>query len=57
MMEGHMQRALLIGRGDVFIFFREPISATLLVLAAVALGLVLLPSFQKTRGVALVDED
>ncbi|MGO4907216.1 tripartite tricarboxylate transporter permease [Pseudorhodobacter sp. W20_MBD10_FR17] len=57
MMEGHMQRALLIARGDVFTFFREPISAALLILAAVALGLVLLPSFQKTRSTALVDED
>lgn len=57
MMEGHMQRALLIARGDPLVFLREPISAGLLILAAIALALVLLPSFRKTRDLALVDED
>ncbi|AML51880.1 tripartite tricarboxylate transporter permease [Falsihalocynthiibacter arcticus] len=57
MMEGHMQRALLIGRGDPTVFLREPISAGLLILAAIALALVLLPSFRKTRELAMVDDD
>jgi TctA family transporter len=57
MMEGHMQRALLIARGDPLVFLREPISAGLLLFAAFALALVLLPSFRKTRTVALVDGD
>ncbi|MBU2867328.1 tripartite tricarboxylate transporter permease [Pacificibacter marinus] len=57
MMEGHMQRALLIGRGDPTVFLREPISAGLLILAATALALVLLPSFRRTRKLALVDDD
>ncbi|WP_458792190.1 tripartite tricarboxylate transporter permease [Yoonia sp. MH D7] len=57
MMEGHMQRALLISRGDVLVFLREPISAGLLIFAAVSLALVILPSIRRTRTVALVDED
>lgn len=57
MMEGHMQRALLIARGDATVFLREPISASLLILAAIAFALVLLPSFRKTRKLALVEED
>jgi TctA family transporter len=57
MMEGHMQRALLISRGDISVFVREPISAGLLVVAAIALVAALLPSIRKTRKVALADED
>ncbi len=57
MMEGHMQRALLISRGDVLVFVKEPISAGLLVFAAVALAVVILPSVRKTRNVAMIDED
>lgn len=57
MMEGHMQRALLISRGDVSVFLREPISAGLLFVAALALAVVILPSVRKTREVALVEED
>lgn len=57
MMEGHMQRALLISDGDVSVFVREPISAGLLVVAAIALVAAVLPSVRKTRNVALVDED
>ena len=57
MMEGHMQRALLISRGDVAVFVREPISAGLLIVAAIALTAAVLPSVRKTRNEALVDED
>ncbi len=57
MMEGHMQRALLISRGDVSVFVREPISATLLVVAAVTLLITILPTVRKTREVALVDDE
>lgn len=57
MMEGHMQRALLISRGDASVFLREPISAGLLVVAAVALIVTILPSVRKTREVALVDDE
>lgn len=57
MMEGHMQRALLISGGEVSVFVREPISAGLLIVAAIALVAAVLPSVRKTRNVALVDED
>jgi TctA family transporter len=57
MMEGQMQRALLIARGDALVFLREPISAGLLGLAAVALALVVFPSFRKTRKIAMVEDD
>lgn len=57
MMEGHMQRALLISGGDVSIFVREPISAGLLVVAAIALIAAVLPSVRQTRNIALVEED
>lgn len=57
MMEGHMQRALLISGGEVSVFVREPISAGLLIVAAIALVAAVLPSVRKTRKVALVDED
>ncbi|MCL4161547.1 UNVERIFIED_CONTAM: hypothetical protein GTU68_011061 [Idotea baltica] len=57
MMEGHMQRALLISGGEVSVFVREPISAGLLIVAAIALVAAVLPSVRKTRKIALVDED
>lgn len=57
MMEAHMQRALLISGGEVSVFVREPISAGLLIVAAIALIAAVLPSVRKTRKVALVDED
>lgn len=57
MMEGHMQRALLISGGEVSVFVREPISAGLLAVAAIALVAAVLPSVRKTRTIALVDED
>ncbi|MEP2532243.1 tripartite tricarboxylate transporter permease [Shimia sp.] len=57
MMEGHMQRALLISRGDISVFVREPISAGLLAVAAVALIVAVLPSVNKTRKIAMVDDD
>ncbi|MCR9236380.1 MAG: tripartite tricarboxylate transporter permease [Alphaproteobacteria bacterium] len=57
MMEGHMQRALLISGGEVSVFVREPISAGLLIVAAIALVAAVLPSVRKTRTIALVDED
>ncbi len=57
MMEGHRQRALLISRGDLLVFLKEPISAGLLIPAAAALMAVILPSVRKTRAEVLVDDD
>jgi putative tricarboxylic transport membrane protein len=52
MMEEYLRRALLIAKGDASVLVTRPISATMLVLAAVLLVMVLLPSFKQTREVA-----
>jgi len=56
MMEEFLRRALLLSKGDPMVLLTRPISATMLVLAVVLLGLVLLPSFSKTREVAFQEE-
>jgi len=57
MMEENLRRSLTLSRGDPLIFLRSPISVTMLIIALLALLLVLLPSFRKTREEAFVDED
>ncbi len=49
MLEEYLRRAMLISRGDPTVFFTRPISATMLLLAIVALAVVLLPSVRKKR--------
>ena len=49
LMEEYLRRAMLLSRGDPMVFFRRPISATLLVLAVLAMFSVLIPAFSKTR--------
>jgi putative tricarboxylic transport membrane protein len=49
MMEEYLRRAMLISRGDPWVFIQRPISATLLALAALAMAVVLLPSLSKKR--------
>ena len=49
MMEEYLRRALLIAKGDASVLVTRPISATMLMLAACLLVLVLLPAFGKTR--------
>jgi TctA family transporter len=56
MMEKYLRRAMLISRGDPMVFVTRPISATLLALAALALLLVLIPAFYKTRQEAFKEE-
>jgi TctA family transporter len=57
MMEEYLRRALLISRGDPMVLVTRPISATMLALAVVALFLVLVPAFRKTREAAFQDEE
>ena len=52
LMEEYLRRAMLLSRGDPWVFLQRPISATLLILAVLAMLSVLLPSFSKTREVA-----
>lgn len=56
MMEEFLRRALLLSKGDPMVLVTRPISATMLVLAVLLLGLVLLPSFSKTREEAFQEE-
>jgi putative tricarboxylic transport membrane protein len=49
MMEEFLRRAMLLSRGDPMVFLTRPISAVLLVTAALLLCTVLLPAFRKTR--------
>lgn len=56
MMEEFLRRALLLSKGDPGILLTRPISATMLVLAALLLTMVLLPTFRKTREVAFQEE-
>jgi putative tricarboxylic transport membrane protein len=49
LMEEYLRRAMLISRGNAWVFIQRPISATLLALAALAMCAVLIPSFSKTR--------
>ena len=56
MMEEFLRRALLLSKGDPMVLLTRPISATMLVIAALLLGLVLLPSFSKTREEAFQEE-
>ena len=49
LMEEYLRRAMLLSRGDPLVFVQRPISATLLVLAVLAMCTVLIPAFSKTR--------
>ncbi len=56
MMEEYLRRALLISRGDWSVFVTRPLSASLLVVAAVLLFIVLMPSVKKKREEAFVED-
>jgi putative tricarboxylic transport membrane protein len=55
MMEEHLRRAMLLSRGDVTVFIERPISASLLVLAALVLGAMLLPALRSGKDKALAE--
>jgi TctA family transporter len=52
MMEQSLRRALLVSQGDPTVLVTRPLSAVMLGLAALLLGLILIPAFSKTREVA-----
>ncbi|MEO5736134.1 MAG: tripartite tricarboxylate transporter permease, partial [Variovorax sp.] len=56
MMEENLRRALLLSRGTWSVFVTRPLSAGLLVAAALLLGIVLLPSIKAKREEAFVEE-
>ncbi len=55
LMEEYLRRALLISRGNPWVFVQRPISAALLALAVLAMCAVLLPAFSKTREAAFAE--
>lgn len=57
MMEENLRRAMILSRGDATTFLTRPISATLLMLAGVAMFLVLSPAIRRTREQAFREED
>jgi putative tricarboxylic transport membrane protein len=56
MMEENLRRALLIARGDWSTFVTRPLSASLLVAAAVMVVAVMLPSIKQKREAAFKEE-
>jgi putative tricarboxylic transport membrane protein len=57
MMEPHLRRALLLSRGDWSTFVTRPLSAGLLLAAALLVFTVLLPTIRSKREVAFVDSN
>jgi putative tricarboxylic transport membrane protein len=55
LMEENLRRALIISRGDMMTFVDRPISAGLLLVAAVLLTIALLPSVRKSREEVFVE--
>jgi len=57
MMEENLRRALLLSRGDWSTFLTRPLSAGLLVAAALMVVIVMLPSIKSKREVAFAEAD
>ncbi len=56
MLEEHLRRAMILSNGDPWIFLKQPISATFLAFAAIALIVVSLPTISRKRENVFVDE-
>jgi putative tricarboxylic transport membrane protein len=56
MMEENLRRALLLSRGDWTTFMTRPLSAGLLIVAALMILVVTVPSIRKRREVAFVED-
>ena len=52
LMEVYMRRAMLLSRGDPWVFLQRPLSLTFLIIAAVVLLFILLPNIRKARETA-----
>lgn len=57
LLEQHLRRALVISQGDPTIFVTRPISLALLIGAALALAIAVLPSIRKKREVVFQEEE
>ncbi len=56
LMEENLRRAMLLSRGDPFVFFQKPISLGFMIASAILLVIVALPAIRKTREQAFVEE-
>jgi TctA family transporter len=56
LMEENLRRAMLLSRGDPFVFFQKPISLGFMVASAVLLVIVALPAIRAKRDEAFVEE-
>ena len=57
MMEEYLRRAMLLSHGDPLVFIKRPISATMLVIAVLAMIVVLLPAIRSKREEAFQEEE
>ncbi|AHG65977.1 tripartite tricarboxylate transporter permease [Advenella mimigardefordensis] len=57
MMEENFRRALLLSRGDFTTFVTRPLSMSLLIVAAILVVIVAIPSIRKKREETFVEED
>jgi putative tricarboxylic transport membrane protein len=57
LLEENMRRAMILGKGNPMTFVDRPLSATLLVIAAAVLVIVLLPNVRKKRDEVFVEEE
>jgi TctA family transporter len=48
-MEENLRRSLVLSRGDPMIFINRPVSATLLALTLVVIGLIVFPQLRRKR--------
>jgi TctA family transporter len=56
MMEEYLRRALLLSRSDPLVFLQRPISATMLVMAVLAMAVVMMPALRKKREEAFKED-
>jgi TctA family transporter len=56
MMEEHLRRAMLLSRGDVSIFFTQPISAATLLVSGIVLLIALMPAVSRAREEAFIQD-
>ncbi len=57
LLEENLRRAMILGKGDPTTFLTRPISASLLVIAAIVLVVVLLPAVRKKRDEVFVEDE
>ena len=57
MMEEHLRRAMLLAKGDATVFITRPISAAMLIVAAILLITLIAPVVRSKREEAFQEED